>query len=517
MTSAPETLQLAADKDLQEIQTKKKKQSVEEAVQFWCSPSLAGVSADDKLVYLKKKGFDEAEIHQMWDHIMQAPSLPSSSTLLPQPQAYYPQQQQQQATTQHSFFDDQNSMSHHIPALLTVGGLLGLTAAASVRWLNGGDFSLFPPPTKEKEIIVDEHQTRTLLQDKEYTDDEDNDQTEEESRTCFDLIQTRLSQQETLLQRLVDRSDKELTDKSMALLHDRKSGDTNQHTQMNIQLVALYNRMDGFKLKLHRNLALEMEELLDDLDNCIQLTGKDHPSEKKSNVPLQSAICKTNSSDSLTMTDSTSTLAKEKAEVLISHSTDPLSHAIRKLATENDTLALKAGAQLLYLYVLNLSSHPHVPRYRKIHTSNESFQKVETLMGGKELLSAVDFKQEQGMLVWNPGEHNDQSIKKLMEAAAALNILKSATINQDKTSLAMSALAALSPEPIELNRSNTLVAALALSPHEGFGYDGLETPQMNVLDSPPSNKGDLRLPINFGTGREMMEDSLHASPVSAEP
>ena len=102
MTSTPGILKLSAGKDMQESQTKKEEQSLEEAVQFWCSPALAGVSAADKLVYLKEKGFGNSEIHQMWDHIMQLPSLPSSSTSLPQqqthPQAqsYFPQQQQQQ-------------------------------------------------------------------------------------------------------------------------------------------------------------------------------------------------------------------------------------------------------------------------------------------------------------------------------------------------------------------------------------------------------------------------------------
>ena len=34
-------------------------------------------------------------------------------------------------------------------ALVTIGGAFGLTAAAAVRWLNGGDFELFPPAARE--------------------------------------------------------------------------------------------------------------------------------------------------------------------------------------------------------------------------------------------------------------------------------------------------------------------------------------------------------------------------------
>ena len=72
----------------------------------------------------------------------------------------------------------------------------------------------------------------------------------------------------------------------------------------------------------------------------------------------------------------------------------PLANAIWALANDNEIHAVRTGAQLLYLYCVNVSSHPRVPRYRKIFTSNESFQSnVAPLKGAQALLEAVGFVQ----------------------------------------------------------------------------------------------------------------------------
>lgn len=477
--------------------------SIEQAIKFWHSPALAGVNPDDKLVYLKSKGLGEADIHQMWDQIMMegpaigSPSVQPQHGLVPQqtqplsppnPYTYthtssrLPQQQVYPA----QYPEERNStVSPQIPALLTVGGFLGLAAAASVRWLNGGDFSLLPPPTKGKDIIVEEQSHRMELQEEDHIDDdEDEDEVSEKLKDLSDLLKASFSKQESLLQRLVGKSSKDLTDKSMALLMDDKTGDAEHHKQMNSRLVDLYDRMDDIKQQLDGSLALEMDALLDKLDGCIKLNDKQLPG-KEAVLSSAPAMVKPKPSNS------SSTPAKGKSMTAM---TDTLSAAIGQLALENDTVALKAGAQLLYLYVLNLSSHPHVPRYRKIFTSNDSFQKVETLIGGKELLLAVDFVQESNTLVWTPGEHEEQSVQKLKDAAAALSILKLGNMDQDKTVVANLALAALSSDPTEHIQSNLVVGEpnLHLCP-------GPQTPQPNVLVSPPANKRNATLesPTNF--------------------
>mmetsp|Transcript_4406 Transcript_4406/g.11032 ORF Transcript_4406/g.11032 Transcript_4406/m.11032 type:complete len:351 (+) Transcript_4406:145-1197(+) len=60
-------------------------------------------------------------------------------------------------------YDDHNENGHIISAthgvsLLAAGGLIGLTAAAAVRWLNGGEFEIFPPMMVEAEQQHQLHQ-----------------------------------------------------------------------------------------------------------------------------------------------------------------------------------------------------------------------------------------------------------------------------------------------------------------------------------------------------------------------
>jgi hypothetical protein len=64
----------------------------------------------------------------------------------PLPPPYYHHPQYEAAYME----EEENGLLSFSPskatALLTIGGILGLSAAAAVRWLNGGDFQLFPHP-----------------------------------------------------------------------------------------------------------------------------------------------------------------------------------------------------------------------------------------------------------------------------------------------------------------------------------------------------------------------------------
>jgi hypothetical protein len=137
-----------------------------------------------------------------------------------------------------------------------------------------------------------------------------------------------------------------------------------------------------------------------------------------------------------------------------------LREAIRTLAEENESSQLREGAQLIYLYVINLSSHPHVPRYRKIFTSNESFQKVEQLVGGKKLLLALGFVEKPNCLEWEGGE-SEEEMTYLKEAAAALSILKSSASPSDV--LARNALSVLRPSTPPLQQPDS--TSLLQTPH----------------------------------------------------
>jgi hypothetical protein len=254
--------------------------SIEQAIKFWHNPALEGVNPHDKLNYLKSRGFGEAEIHQMWDQILEEGSalLPPSVQpqhgpvpqktqphSIPNPYGYTYSSSRQVYPTQYPEEYD-TTFSPQVPALLAVGGFLGLAAAASVRWLNGGDFSLLPPPTKGKDIIVEEQSNGMVLQEDEYSDDNEEMVSDKLQDLC-DLLKASCTKQESLLQRLVDKSSKDLTDKSMALLKDDKNGDEEHHKEMKCCLVDLYDRMDEVKNRLDGSSALEIDGLLDKLDD----------------------------------------------------------------------------------------------------------------------------------------------------------------------------------------------------------------------------------------------------------
>uniref|UniRef100_A0A7S1ZPL7 PUB domain-containing protein n=1 Tax=Ditylum brightwellii TaxID=49249 RepID=A0A7S1ZPL7_9STRA len=91
----------------------------------------------------------------------------------------------------------------------------------------------------------------------------------------------------------------------------------------------------------------------------------------------------------------------------------------------------KAGINMLYLYLRNLSNHPTVPRYRKIYTNNATYSKnVVLLDGGKELLKSVGFEEFASVLEWNDGEDDDgeeggeNRLALVKDAVAALELLK---------------------------------------------------------------------------------------------
>ena len=122
---------------------------------------------------------------------------------------------------------------------------------------------------------------------------------------------------------------------------------------------------------------------LDKLDQLLKTLSVENQSHGQDNIPDASA----------TTTNAKQPPPKPQNSVTRNHHDhQPLALAVWALIRDNETPATRAGAQLLYLYCVNVSSHPRVPRYRKIFSSNESYQKnVATLTGAPALLEAVGF------------------------------------------------------------------------------------------------------------------------------
>ena len=92
---------------------------------------------------------------------------------------------------------------------------------------------------------------------------------------------------------------------------------------------------------------------------------------------------------------------------------------------------------------MNLVRKPDETRYRKIYTSNESFQKIDKLKGAHDLLFSVGFQKGNGCLEWLPDGSADQEstfLPKLKEGMAILSVLKPGIPNMKDA--ALNALAA---------------------------------------------------------------------------
>ena len=112
---------------------------------------------------------------------------------------------------------------------------------------------------------------------------------------------------------------------------------------------------------------------------------------------------------------------------------DDLEEALKTLSNGNDAQELKVGAQMLYLYCLNISKNPTVPRYRKIYTNNNNFRnKVGNLVGAKEFLRAVGFAERTNFFEWALSDDGSSDTKSRLDfALVALEMLRNGSKNND--------------------------------------------------------------------------------------
>lgn len=344
-------------------------------------------------------------------------------------------------------------------ATVALGSVLGLTAAAAVRWLNGGDFILFPPAaallsnntTRGSSSNDNSNHDKTPSQDpiigypdaitEEEEDYHQQRQYQQQQQLIRDTVQVRSDKQSAMLQRLQDlverqermEQEMERTHESMEWMgqlrlsnnHNDPSAPTTAPLLMNIHsdLMAIRNQLERnadpentalfFTTPKQSPVLLRLTAVLTKLDAVLESTRRQPhneeddilPADKNLNPPEGDA----NSSDSIVATSSSHTVEKSSNNIkdakwmstaAPSSSTTnallgcsaALRHALSVLVSHNEGTKLVAGAQLLYLYVVNVASHPRVPRYRKIYVNNESYQThVAALQGARELLLAVGF------------------------------------------------------------------------------------------------------------------------------
>lgn len=458
-------------------------------------------------------------------HALQAGTLPSHHPAWPahSPIPTYPGDHYQSMYPPR--YEDEDGQGPFLQgvSLVTLGGALGLTAAAAVRWLNGGEFQLLPPPSlpgESAERQKNYHQS-TLQHFKEENSEPDDEEGEEfeddgedvnlpraemdydgESEGEEDLItsqaherllehiesisesmKTNVSVQEKILQKLTSQGSS-ITNQSMNLL---RASNTAEKTQSGEEkgdlpgLMRIWSELVEIKAELRYlkqmqsmetktcadssqreddPLANTLGRLNTAIDSIAEFSGHSKTQTQNLKPALQSKDSispppqdlqksKKETEEGGSTLDSTS-MGESKTQNTLS-----LHDAIRDLAQENDAVTLRAGCQLLSLYIINLKGNPKNPRYRKIFTTNESFQKVEALIGGKSLLLAVGFEEKQNCLEWLASdlspEREGLALAELQKAASALALLKSATPSPDLTD---AALAVLSSEPSKVDRSS---------------------------------------------------------------
>ena len=418
---------------------------------------------------------------------------------------------------------------------VTAGSLLGLTAAAAVRWLNGGDFAFFPPATaaastrstSHQQVVersctsADETAATVALEQRGHG----RFQEQHQQQLLLDAVQAQSEKQTLMTHRLEDlvkhqqRKDldvENITKQSIDLLR-------NQHVQQHTDeprrvVVSLLHEIKGELTAIRESLRDEMSADSDPLllhsriltviakldatlndDDGITLgsTEATNTTEKLRIDDTQIGPIRTNTPShdfSSPHKDAIDVVASKATATMTLVSSVALKKAVLKLVVENANDKLVAGAQLLYLYVLNVFTHPRVPRYRKIYCNNESFQShVAELLGARELLAAVGFVEQAQLNKGNrtcwewlptpPSIRNDDSLtevktlpqrlqldgsevtylERLKEAVSALSVLKvaSAAEKEDLTKLALSAAGLLLPDKYERTIEITGMAPLA--------------------------------------------------------
>lgn len=398
-------------------------------------------------------------------------------------------------------------------ALLSLGGLLGLTAAATFRWLNGGDFELLPSSHQSSFV-----QKQRALQQQQEQDSALSHQVE----AAMDRVEVHLREQTQLLQRLQQQQSQQKTNDFIHQLQRAQTPDNNASNEQHQVLLDRLTGLQGELLMIRKELGASSSDwegrlstVLNDIQQCtVQISSSNESTEDRATAvntsQMQSPPHAVGSLET-SMTDDWASSSDEDQP--------SLHRALQRLAQEQDTSASSSsrrqGLSMLFLYVNNLATQPRVPRYRKIFKSNESFQKVEQLSGARELFLSVGFVEgsNTNYLEWQPVEAANASgkatanaedaetryIELLKSAAAGLQVLKStqpssssfASLDNERNDLTKRAIAAASaivpiagtetPPPFAMQNQQRETTTPAVQPPP-------QTPPVGSIVSPPPTK-----------------------------
>ncbi|CAB9501266.1 expressed unknown protein [Seminavis robusta] len=576
--------------------------AIHQILHFWNHPSLQDVSVAQKLDYLKQKGIDSSTIFKAWDHILQQPTASNKKTTTPSqsdfvssfqaqqrnqqpPPQGFPAASQQPATASNypnvatPFNSDYQNHPHYssydydpaddmmggpsansVALIATVGGFLGLLAAATVRWLNGGDFLLFPPPNRDsgehkamepRLLTLQQERSQDVTEEEEEDEEEAEEEEEEASEGDPELarylssasvsfgasaavtkapdvmqhamaqitglsetLQQHLTVQQRILQKLTTSSSSSaggtMTDVSMKLLRQQQQKQQEDDAtvpvvkdpllwyklvEIQVELAALKRDWQGKgadgSSKLEEQLGETLNQLQDVLKTLQPKPEKEHDSDnhQKDASPSTSIEESTEHNDKSPSTNNNQTETEQPESPAETETTSmsmkddqeskmPVSNnetntdsegkvvssshieateativkTVRKafidLVRQNaeDPTGLKTGVQMLFLYINNLSKNPHVPRYRKIFTSNESYKKVDRLQGGRDFLSSLGFvlSADERVLEWPPPEPEADGTEKTLTVQDKEKLVE--TYHLVKVVEALTVLKSISPQ-----------------------------------------------------------------------
>ena len=317
----------------------------------------------------------------------------------------------------------------------TVGGVLAITVASAINWLNGGEFNLFSRlPSVEDEVDQElaerdgEDFTSTVMGSSR--NDEMLGRHLNEENVSGGLENVRESNNGKVVEHMT-----ELTSEIRALKgefrdfrnaqekHLRESSRKEQATLTNDAIAKLRDatsegaESDDIK-NIHQHLA-KIRSDLEAVENTLQLKSKENMngvssstiSELEKIMSLSTSI-RTSIENNLPENFVTNEGVSENRDGFLDEEQEYLNKVVQQYENDimkqlnavvenNEEKKLQDGLPLLYLYVLNLRNNPDVPRYRKIPTNNKTFcNKIEKLDGGKELLFLIGFEDKGNCLEW---------------------------------------------------------------------------------------------------------------------
>ena len=259
-----------------------------------------------------------------------------------------------------------------------------------------------------------------------------------------------------LLRQQQQASGNRLNQESMEVVHGDENGGTGIRTNLNIILdhvtylqQSLENRdtngnsldIESFQMRLS-DMKKVLESCIDKSTTATKVSISEKPCNSVVSFGPPSAVGLTPSKLQISANLEEAVVTAmpiEYSGLSSAAGLNALDASLQKLFEQNSHDMLREGTPLLYLYVSNLEKHPLMPRYRKIFTSNESFQtKIQPLVGGIDLLKAVGFTEMESSWQWLPAEsksdahdhpehqkqREEEYLEYLREAAKALKTMQ---------------------------------------------------------------------------------------------